>query len=92
MGDNRTEFGRLDTGATDMIDAVVSMRRGPLGQPNTRGDEGDSIDRAGVQAKVKGAGLTGAASALAAGSVGDDSVSDTGGKGACMRGDGAGGV
>ena len=45
-----------------------------------------------MQAGVKGEGSTGAVSMLAAGSVGDDSVSDTGGKGECMRDDGAGRV
>jgi len=91
-GGGGVRLRRSDAGAAGIRDVMVAMRRGPLGRPIARGDEGDAVDKASVRARVKGEGLTGAASALAAGSVGDDSVSDTGGEGARTRDDGAGGV
>jgi len=63
-----------------------------LGRLIARGDEGDAVDKASVQVKVKGEGLTGAASALAAGSVGDISISGTGGEGERAGDDSAGGA
>ena len=45
---------------------------------------------ASVQARVKGERSTGTASTLAAGSMGNDSISDMGGKGARTRDNGAG--
>ena len=68
------------------------IRQGPLGRLIACGDEGDAIDKASVQAKVKGEGLTGAASMLAAGSVGNVSTSGTGGEGEQVGDDSAGGA
>jgi len=63
-----------------------------LGRLIAHGNEGDAIDKASVQAKVKGEGSTGAASALAAGSMGDVSISGMGGEGEQVGDDGAGGA
>jgi len=91
-GSDGVRLRRLDAGVAGIQDVVVAMHQGPLGRPIACSDEGDAVDKVSVQARVKGEGSTGAVSALAAGSVGDDSVSDMGGKGACMRDDGAGRV
>ena len=83
---------RSDTGAAGVRDVVVAMHRGPLGRPIARGDEGDAVDKVSVWARVKGEGSTGAVSALAAGSVGDVSISGTGGEGERAGDDSAGGA
>ena len=90
-GDDRTEFGWSDTGVTEVIDMVVSMRQGPLSRPNTHSNKGDSIDRAGVQAKVKGAGegSADAVSTLAARSMGNINTSGMCGRGIQVKGKGA---
>ena len=94
-GVDRTELGRSHTEATDVICVAAGMHRGPLGRLQVGGDGGtvegvwSTKSEAGEGA---GEGPTGASSALAARSEGDDSVSDTGGEGACTRDDGAGGV
>ena len=80
-GSGGVRLRRLDAGAAGVQDMVVAMRRGPLGRPIARGDEGDAVDKGSVQAKVKGEGLTGAASALAARSMGNIGISGTGGEG-----------
>jgi len=71
-------------------DVVVAMHQGPLGQPITCGDEGDAVDKASVRARVKGGGSTGAASMLAAGSVGNIGISGMGGEGEQAGDDSAG--
>ena len=94
-GGGGVRLRRSHAGAAGVRDVVVAMRRGPLGRPIARGGEGDAVDKASVRARVKGEageGSTGAASALAAGSVGDVSISGTGGEGERAGDDSVGGA
>jgi len=94
-GDDRTELGWSDMGATDVIGVVASMHRGPLGQLRVGSDDGAVKGTWSTKFEAgdgAGEGSTSATGALATGFAGDAGISGAGGKGVQVGDKGANGA